>query len=295
MEPETITMFLMDGEPTKRIKCTVDNIWNGVVYKIPRTMLGDCKEDTCTWEIARHLKQSGIYFLLGKDADTEQGTIYIGQAICRKNGEGLLGRILEHYRNEKERYFGDWTEVICLTTRENTLGATDISYLESEFTKSARNANRYKVWNGNDPNPGNVIEEKIGGLSHYIKYAKKIVGVLGHSIFASVTEEVEESAKQKENNPTFEFKGSWKARGRRTDEGFAVLAGSEINPKLAKSASGAVVKARKIYADIIDEQYRLTVDALLSSPSAAAGFVGGCSLSGNLSWATKDGKTPRDF
>ena len=295
MKPETITMFLMDGKPTQRIKCTSDRWSGGLIYKIPRRMLGDCKEEKCTWEIAKHLKQSGIYFLLGKDADTEQGTVYIGQAICRKNGEGLLGRILEHNRNEKENYWGDWTEAICLTTREDTFGPTDISYLESEFTKSARKANRYKVWNGNDPNPGNVAEEKIGGLQEHMEYTEMILGVLGHNIFATVTDEVKESVKSKENNPTFEFKGKLKASGTRTDEGFVVLKGSEISPTLKKSASEAVVKARKKYADIIDAQYRLTADALFSSPSAAAGFVSGCSLSGNVSWITKDGKTPKDF
>ncbi|MCD7729811.1 MAG: DUF4357 domain-containing protein [Clostridia bacterium] len=32
-----------------------------------------------------------------------------------------------------------------------------------------------------------------------------------------------------------------------------------------------------------------------TSPSAAANFVGGSSLSGNVCWITEDGKKPKDF
>lgn len=39
----------------------------------------------------------------------------------------------------------------------------------------------------------------------------------------------------------------------------------------------------------------LTEDILLSSPSAAAAFVGGASLSGNELWKTADGMTLKDL
>ena len=35
--------------------------------------------------------------------------------------------------------------------------------------------------------------------------------------------------------------------------------------------------------------YMLTADILLSSPSAAASFVGGASLSGNVNWKNENG------
>ena len=58
---QTIQMFLMDGEADSRIKCTI-NGWTGVVYKIPRTQINLCKDRD-------HLKQSGVYFLIGSGAD----------------------------------------------------------------------------------------------------------------------------------------------------------------------------------------------------------------------------------
>ncbi|MGN1104583.1 MAG: DUF4357 domain-containing protein, partial [Candidatus Coproplasma sp.] len=93
----------------------------------------------------------------------------------------------------------------------------------------------------------------------------------------------------------FNYKGKLNARGIITDEGFAVLKGSEINPTLSKSTPSVTVEARKTYSNLIDSNYRITEDILFSSPSAAAGFVGGCSLSGNVMWVTQDGKTPKDF
>ena len=40
---KSINLFLMDGESTGRIKCTLAN-WTGVAYKIPRTELEKCKD-----------------------------------------------------------------------------------------------------------------------------------------------------------------------------------------------------------------------------------------------------------
>ena len=292
MKPKTINLFLMDGEPTKRIKCVLQN-WTGIVYKVPRNMLEECKEGS--FSIIKHLKQTGIYFLLGKNADTDKNTIYIGQAVIRKNGLGLLGRIIEHKKNERERYWSDWNEVICFTTQNDSFGPTEISYLENQFTSLARSAQRYDVLNGNEPNQGNITEEKESELLEYIDYAKMIIGVLGHNVFEPILQEKTGNQDIQEDSPLFTFKGKWKAFGKMTNEGFAVLKGSQLNPKLSKSAHGFTVKARKMYADKIDSQNCLTDNVLFSSASAAAGFVGGCSLSGNVVWITEDGKSPKDY
>ena len=52
---KNINMFLMDGEVTGKIKCTLSN-WTGVIYKIPRIQLGDLKSRD-------EMKQSGIYLV----------------------------------------------------------------------------------------------------------------------------------------------------------------------------------------------------------------------------------------
>ena len=292
MRGKTINLYLMDGEPTKRIKCTLQN-WTGIVYKIPRSMLDDCK--TGNSDIVRYLKQTGIYFLLGENIETGEKMIYIGQAVLRKNGEGLLCRIQEHKRNNREKYWNDWNEVIVLTTQNNSFGPTEISYLENQFTLLAQKSHRYIVKNGNEPNQGNITEEKESELAEYIDYAKMIIGVLGHVVFEPIIKELSEKTISPSSSIVFAYKGKLKAHGIITDEGFALLRGSEISPSLSKSAHSFTIKARKNYKSKIDENNCVTEDILFSSPSAAAGFVGGCSLSGNVMWVTPEGKTPKDF
>ena len=157
----------MDGEVTGRIKCTLSN-WTGVAYKIPRSYLDKCKD-------RQDLKQSGVYFLFGKNDDgTDE--VYIGQAGIRKNGEGVLFRVSEHLKDET--YFSD---TVMLTTQNNSFGPTEISYLENKFTNMAIDVDRYKVRNGNDPNPGNVTEEKESKLEWQKKYQNPldIVDIIG--------------------------------------------------------------------------------------------------------------------
>lgn len=58
---KNFNLFLMDGEVTGRIKCTLSN-WTGLAYKVPRPYLEKCKD-------RQDLKQSGVYFLFGKNDD----------------------------------------------------------------------------------------------------------------------------------------------------------------------------------------------------------------------------------
>ncbi|GEN82868.1 hypothetical protein SLU01_11800 [Sporosarcina luteola] len=74
---KSINLFLIDGTPSGRIKCTLAN-WTGVAYQIPRTELDKCKG-------RRDLSQSGVYFLFGTSEETGGNAVYIGQAGVRKN------------------------------------------------------------------------------------------------------------------------------------------------------------------------------------------------------------------
>ena len=107
---KNFNLFLMDGEVTGRIKCTLSN-WTGLAYKIPNSYLSKCKE-------RQDLKQSGVYFLFGDD-EGDKPTVYIGQAGIRKNGEGVLFRVAEHLKGNF-----DFNEVVSLTTQNNSFGPT---------------------------------------------------------------------------------------------------------------------------------------------------------------------------
>ncbi len=275
---KTIKLFLMDGEATGCIKCSLAN-WTGIAYKIPRTALDKCKD-------IDYLQQSGVYFLFGTDSEKYDQMVYVGQAGVRKNGKGLLLRIQEPHKSI------DWTEAIMFTTTNNSFGPTEISYLENRFCNLALEAGRYRVKNGNDPNPGNITEETKSEMEEFVDYARLVMGVLGHKIFEPF---VSESLESEKDEPTLYMEyGQSKAAGKRTSDGFVVFKGSVINKKITKSCPESVMKAREQYADrIIDNT--LTADVLLSSPSAAAGFVGGASLSGNALWHDADGKSLKNL
>lgn len=261
----------------------------GVAYKIPRTALDLCKERD-------DMKQSGIYFLFGTSDETGNNVVYVGQAGARKNGEGLLYRLQEHKRNPNKEY---WTEAVLFTTSNNSFGATEISYLENRFCGLAFAAKRYVVKNGNDPAQGNITEEKESELEEFIEYARIVMGTLGHKVFEPLVTVSTIPASEKDptdEEPLLYFgNANAKATGRRTSEGFVVLKGSTLSQKIAKSCPEIAIKARIKYKDKINESNTLVDDVLLTSPSAAAAFVGGSSLSGNELWKTEDGRTLKNI
>ena len=284
---KSIQLFLMDGEASGRIKCTLVN-WTGVAFKIPRTELDKCKDRD-------DLKQSGVYFLFGTSDETGKGVVYIGQAGARKNGEGILNRLQEHKRNPEKDY---WTEAIVFTTSNNSLGATEISYLENRFCNMALAANRYEVRNGNDPTPGNITEEKESEMEEFIDYAKVIMG--GHKLFEPLGKPVVNVSESNDNDAVqgavglhlarnIKKVGRIEADGVQTTEGFVVLQGSHI-ASVDDNTIPAVIKERRKKANI-DENGILQEDMLFTSPSYAAMFVIGKSANGLTSWKTSDGKT----
>ena len=269
---KNINMFLMEGDVTSSIKCTLSN-WTGVIYKIPRTKLNS--------ELIRqrqHLKYSGIYFLIGKSDKEDKNLVYVGQAGNRKNGEALLLRLLEHTKDGKMDFFN---EVIVLTTDTNIFGPTELNYLENKFAEKIKFAERYII----------------------LSNSEMIIGTLGHKLFIptlnkdALEEEVVEdkdllflSRKIRKSNLQIE------AKCKRTNEGFVVLKGSMISledlkimPKLIKKLRNQLVTSGIIKDGILKE------NQLFTSASYAAAFVLGTNANGLTHWKTKDGQTLKEL
>lgn len=288
---KNINMFLINGEVTGIIKCTLSN-WTGVIYKIPRIQLADLKSRD-------EMKQSGIYFLFGRNEDKQKDVTYIGQATNRKNGEGVLLRVQEHTRDNHADYFND---VIILTTQNNSFGPTEISYLENKFTQLAKDAGRFIVKNGNEPNSGNVTEEKQSELDEVVENTLMIVGTLGYRVFVPMTKKTEKDLpydqstflylkrKSKKSNKVIE------ARCERTSEGFVVLEGSQIEVIDSNVIPISLQKLRKELIDTnVIKDGILQEKQLFSSPSYAAAFVLGMNTNGRIDWKNKDGKTLKEL
>ena len=284
---KNINMFLMDGEVTGIIKCTLSN-WTGVIYKIPRIQLADLKSRD-------EMKQSGIYFLFGRNEDKQKDVTYIGQATNRKNGEGVLLRVQEHTRDIHADYFND---VIVLTTQNNSFGPTEISYLENKFTQLAKEAGRFIVKNGNEPNSGNITEEKQSELDEVVENTLMIVGTLGYRVFVPMTKKVGQHISEG-NSTHFYLKRKTKKSNRmieaiceQTSEGFVVLKGSQVEmidsptlPTSLKELRKELMEANVIKDGILQE------NQLFSSPSYAAAFLLGMPTNGRTDWKNQNGKT----
>lgn len=284
---KTIQVFLIDGEPKGRIKCTLAN-WTGVAYKIPRTRVEQSKD-------IKLLSQTGVYFLFGKAEESDEDIVYIGQAGARKNNEGVLNRIAEHKRSSEKDY---WTEAVIFTTANNSFGPTEISYLENRFYALACKNNRLQVKNNMEPTPGNVTEEKESELEEFIDYAKIIIGTLGYNLFEPLlpsSRAVEEPEKAPDELLLFLKRKSRKskqlieAQCKQTAEGFVVLRGSQVEV-IDSIAIPASIKMMRQKADI-NENGILQEEVLFKSPSYAASFILGMNTNGKTDWKTVEGKT----
>lgn len=291
---KSLNIYLMDGTPSGRIKCTMSN-WTGVAYKLPRTDIDKCKD-------RKDLYQSGVYFLFGVSEKTDDNVVYIGQAGIRKSGEGILCRLQEHRRDHEKDF---WTEAVVFTTSNNSFGQTEISFLENRFTKISIAAKRYVVKNENDPSHGNVTEEKESELEEFIDYAKIMMGVLGHKVFeplipavdvisptVAINETVADEAKLYAGQTLYIInrQGAY-AKAILTPEGMVVLANSVIRKNTVPSCPPYVDAAREANKEHIDSNNALTEDILFKSPSAASSFVLGSSTNGNIEWQTVEGRT----
>ena len=268
---KNINLYIKDGVS----KCTIKN-WIGVVYIVPRTLVEVSKQ-------FENLYRSGVYLLLGTTENDEEA-IYIGQADVRKNEKGVLHRVLEPHKS-----IDYWTESIIFTTVDNSLGATELNYLEYRLHEIALDADRCKVTNGGAPHKGSLPEEKEDEMEDFIDFIRLVVKALGRKVFEPV---VSKHSEYVEEVPVFHSRGQKAtASGKPTDDGFVVLKGSRLSRETTSSAPKQVNRLRIKHADSIDANFVLTKDIRFSSPSAAAGFVGGSSLNGNNYWVTDEGIT----
>ncbi|WP_206480370.1 GIY-YIG nuclease family protein [Micrococcus sp. KRD128] len=283
--PKTLQVFLMDGSPTGRLKCTLDN-WTGLVYVVPRTSLNVRPRPEA-------FESTGVYLLLGQDADSGEDAVYVGQAVGRANGNGLVGRIQEHVANGRHDF---WNRAILLTTLGDSFGPTEVTFLENLFFELAKATGRYRVDNASTPPEGNVTEEKRAELHEYADKGQLVISALGHRVFEEVDDQRDPSSApqpgQKPDDAVYSMSiNDGNATGRPTSEGFVIFAGSRVAKDLRDSAPAGVRANREKHQAVLTMDGVLTADALFSSSSAAASFIAGGSMSGPRSWIAPDGRT----
>lgn len=282
----SINMFLLDGSAEGAIKCSTRG-QDTIVYKIPRA-------DINTYVGRDDLKKAGIYFLVGEI--DKKPAIYVGQGNARKNGNGVLGRVIEH-RKASESY---WNVAFILISNSDWVSATELNYLEYQFCNMANNAGSYHVVNAWDPSLGKVSEETKVTMEPFIDYTKLVLKIQGYKPFekdllatcvtGSKDDVIEMFLVQQGKEGR-----SVDARCKYIDGKYVVLKGSKIASLPTNSCPKRVANKRAMVANCIDKNNILKKDIEFDSPSSAASFVILGTANGNILWKSKDGICLKDL
>lgn len=267
-----ISLFLIDGTVDGVIACELFN-WTGKGYRIPRNLLK-------TVAARDDLKKAGVYFLIGHDPESDEPTVYIGEA------EEVYRRITQH----QEKEF--WSEALAFVSKDENLNKAHIKYLEYTLHKDATDAGRYVLFNGNTPNRPAISEAEQAVMLEFADHLRVMVGTLGFKFFEPLV-----AKKRVEKHDTYQIQAARgaSARGLPTSEGFVVLKGSKIATSEVPSTPPVVKRKREgILTDGSVVDLTLTKDVLFNSPSLAAAVVLGRSANGLVEWKLKNGATLKD-
>lgn len=174
--------------------------------------------------------------------------------------------------------------------------------MENRFTQLAKEVRRYKVKNGNDPNPGNVTEEKQSELDEVVANTITIIGILGYRLFVPMIQnniEVQQDDAQQFLNLKRRSKKSQRelsAKCKQTSEGFVVLKGSMVDEIDSSTIPGSIKELRnELKQSGIIKDGILLENQLFNSPSYASAFVLGMSTNGRMDWKDSSGRTLKEI
>lgn len=269
-----VTTILHKGKIDSMLESRIFNT-DGYIYKISRE---DFKKNNSLFTCS-----PGIYILICKTEDIEnRNSIYIGETsdIFKRLNIHIKEYEIEESNNPDKmpsKFY--WHTAIIFIN--NNLNMAVRKYIEYELIDKASKAKRYILLNSNK-GIQKTLNEKTDELKskELLVNMQLLVECLGYTIFTPLTYR-EKSAYlyiKKPNNIN--------AVGEETAEGFVVHAGSIIS-KTVKS-SKRVQKLRKMHSLLIDENFKLIDNILLSSPSAASSFVCGYDCNGLITWCDEN-------
>jgi hypothetical protein len=139
-----------------------DSAWElGKMYSAPRDSIGDLVSRA-------DCKKYGVYLLLSEKY------VYVGQAID-------LERRTKQHLTDKDW----WTQVVLMTTKDDSFNASDIDYLESRLIGLAGTAATFDSDNKKRGNPQKVDEFRQAELEQYLDEALFLLELIGVRVFKS--------------------------------------------------------------------------------------------------------------
>lgn len=247
---KTIKMLLYDGS-LNGVTNLSDSAWeSGKMYSAPRESINalvsraDCKK-------------YGVYLLLSEQQ------VYVGQAI------DLERRTKQHLADKDW-----WTQVVLMTTKDDSFNASDIDYLESRLIGLAGTAATFDSDNKKKGNPQKVDEFRQAELEQYLDEAMFLLELIGVRVFKQGKKKVVKS------------KGSaldLKATGNIPDTKFE-------KPQLPDDALPPGEYARTALSNLLAAGYIFTEEQM-SRFTAVEGSKAFTARNLPMFWLLKDGET----
>ena len=156
---KTVNMLLYDGS-LNGITNISDSAWaNGKMYSAPRDSIKDLT-------LRADCKKYGVYLLLSDHQ------VYVGQAV------DLERRTKQHLADKDW-----WTQVVLMTTKDDSFTASDIDYLESQLIDLAGKVCTSDSDNRKRGNPRKVDEFRKPELDQYLDEALFLLELIGVRVF----------------------------------------------------------------------------------------------------------------
>lgn len=289
---KTIKMLLYSGSINGVINISNSAWESGKMYAAPRDSIEDLVSRA-------DCKKYGVYLLLSEQL------VYVGQA------RDLERRTRQHLADKDW-----WSQVILMTTKDDSFNASDIDYLESRLIDLAVATGKSDTDNKKRGNPQKVDEFRQAELEQYLEEALFILELIGIKVFKkdqNINKRINCKRKSHQENspiPTVQTQtinttaeesepdeldilrltGNVLAQGIICEDGFIVLKNSAFSMKASSSCKPQIIRIRDallLQGKVKDGIF--TVDVKFSSPSAAASCIKGCPVNGKIAWHYSDG------
>ncbi len=218
---KTIKMLLYDGS-LEGVTLITDSAWDsGKMLSAPRESIESLiKYADC--------KRYGVYLLLSEQQ------VYIGQA------SDLERRTKQHLKDKDW-----WTQVILMTTKDDSYNASDIDYLESRLIEHAIDAGTLDSDNKKQGNRQKVDEFRQAELEQYLDEALFLLELIGVHVFKRIKKLTPERVK-KSNTTTKKLKSK---------NNYHV-------PALPDRSLGPCKFVKEAFTNLIDSDYTFTDDQM---------------------------------
>lgn len=268
----TVKIFLVHGDPASVKTAEISN-WTGKAVSGPRSQLEAIMQ-------REEANNPGVYFLTGVNPETGKDRVYIGEA------EIIRSRIKGHL----EKDF--WKTLSFFVSKDENLTKAHIKYLEGKLIDKAKAASRFELENANSSG-SHLPESDAADMDVFLERMEQLLPVLGHDFLKPISKP--ETPAAKKDILTCEIKNI-RAKGRQTENGFLVLAGSQAVLKERPSAPRypyySNLRSQILSEGVLEKQKDYLVfvkDYEFSSPSATASIIHGGHSNGLIVWKDEQG------